>query len=184
MHKVFISGSMRIKNINQEVLNRIDNIINSDYQVLVGDADGVDSSIQNYLLQKKVTSTLVYCTGLQPRNNLGNWSTSNIETNYSPGTRAYFTAKDLVMAEDCDYGLMIWDTKSTGTLSNTIELLKRKKNSLVFVNKEKLFIKVKDVNDLELLISYMSEPALAKADKKIGLLSFIQALKNEQGSLF
>jgi hypothetical protein len=88
------------------------------------------------------------------------------------------------MAEDCDYGLMIWDAKSTGTLSNTLELLKRKKSSLVFVNKEKLFVKVKEVEDLELLVSYMSESALTKADKKIGLLSLIEAFKNEQSSLF
>jgi hypothetical protein len=184
MHKVFISGSMRIKNIHQEVLNRIDNIINANYQILVGDADGVDSSIQSYLFNNEVNSTLVYCTGLQPRNNLGNWSTNNVETNHSSGTRAYFTAKDLIMAEDCDYGLMIWDAKSTGTLSNTIELLKRKKNSLVFVNKEKLFVKVKEISDLEILISYMSESALVKADKKIGLMSFIEKSKNEQNSLF
>lgn len=184
MHKVFISGSMRIKNINQEVLKRIDNIINSQYQILVGDADGVDSSIQNYLFQNKVSTVLVYCTGSQPRNNLGHWSTNNIETNHSSGTRAFFTAKDLVMAEDCDYGLMIWDAKSTGTLSNTLELLKRKKSSLVFVNKEKLFVKVKEVGDLELLVSYMSESALLKADKKINLFSSIEAFKNEQSSLF
>ena len=43
------------------------------------------------------------------------------------------------MAEAADYGLMIWDAKSTGTLSNVIELLSRKKKSLVFVNKEKEF---------------------------------------------
>ena len=29
MHKVFISGSMRIKNLDDNVLNRIDNIVNS-----------------------------------------------------------------------------------------------------------------------------------------------------------
>ncbi|KPZ58835.1 hypothetical protein AN391_01517 [Pseudoalteromonas sp. P1-13-1a] len=184
MHKVFVSGSMRIKNINPEVLKRIDNIINSKYQVLVGDADGVDSSIQSYLLQNKVSSVSVYCAGSQPRNNLGHWSTKNVQTNHSPGTRAFFTAKDLVMAEDCDYGLMIWDAKSTGTLSNTLELLKRKKSSLVFVNKEKLFVKVKEVEDLKLLVSHMSESALVKADKKIGLLSLIEAYKNEQSSLF
>jgi len=43
------------------------------------------------------------------------------------------------MADVADYGLMIWDAKSTGTLSNVIELLKRKKKAVVFVNKEKTF---------------------------------------------
>ncbi|MFM1694695.1 hypothetical protein [Aeromonas salmonicida] len=184
MNNIFISGSMGIKNINQDVLHRIDNIINSEFKILVGDADGVDASIQSYLVAKEAKSVLVYCTGDQPRNNIGGWNIKNIQTHYSSGTRAYFTAKDLAMADDCDYGLMIWDSKSTGTLSNTIELLKRNKSSLVFVNKQKVFIKVKEVKDLEILISQMSESSLSNADKKIGLFSSIQRLKNEQGRLF
>jgi hypothetical protein len=184
MHKVFISGSMAIKKISVDVLARIDNIIDSGYQILIGDADGVDASIQNHLLEKNAPSVVVYCTGNQPRNNVGQWAVNEIVTKYSIGTRAYFTAKDLAMAEDCDYGLMIWDAKSTGTLSNAIELLKRKKNSLVFVNKEKLFVKVKSVSELESLVSYMSESSLLKADKKIGLTSTIESFKNEQSSLF
>lgn len=184
MHKVFISGSMAIKNINPEVLERINNVIDSGYQVLVGDADGVDTSIQSYLLERNAQSVMVYCTGEQPRNNVGKWTVNRTQTNYSPGTRAYFTAKDLVMADECDYGLMIWDTKSTGTLSNAIELLKRNKKSLVFVNKAKIFIKIKSVSDLEDLISYMSDTAKEKADKKIGFKSTIESFKNEQSSLF
>lgn len=184
MHKVFISGSMTIKNINPEVLERINNVIDSGYQVLVGDADGVDSSIQNYLLEKNAKSVLIYCSGDQPRNNLGKWSVYKVKTKYSPGTRAFFTAKDLVMSDDCDYGLMIWDTKSTGTLSNAIELLKRNKKSLVFINKDKKFIKIKSVIDLELLVMHMSESARVKAEKKIGLQSKIENFKNEQKDLF
>lgn len=184
MHKVFISGSMSIKNINPDVLERINNVIDSGYQVLVGDADGVDTSIQSYLHERNAYSVIVYCTGDQPRNNVGKWTVNSIQTNYSPGTRAYFTAKDLVMAEECDYGLMIWDTKSTGTLSNAIELLKRNKKSLVFVNKARTFIKVKSISDIEDLVSYMSDTAREKADKKIGFKSKIESLKNEQSSLF
>ena len=46
MHKVFISGSMKIKNLDNNVLKRLNNIIDSNYQIIVGDANGVDSSIQ------------------------------------------------------------------------------------------------------------------------------------------
>ncbi len=184
MHKVFISGSMKIKNLDSNVLNRIQNIITSEYEVIVGDANGVDASIQSYLLYQNSQLVNVYCTGGQPRNNLGNWKTKNVQSNHSRGTRAFFTAKDLEMAEDCDYGLMIWDTQSTGTLSNTIELLKRSKISLVYINKRKEFLKVKTVEDLDKLISYMSESALIKADKKLSLLKNIEILKNEQGALF
>lgn len=184
MHKVFISGSMKIKNLDGNVLDRINNIINSNYQVIVGDANGVDSSIQEYLISKETKSVLVYCSGSRPRNNIGHWQTEIIETNAPPGTRAFFTAKDVKMAADCDYGFMIWDTKSTGTLSNAIELLKRKKISLVYINKAKEFLKIKEIPDLEKLVSYMSDTAFEKADKKLKLREKIEYFKHEQDSLF
>lgn len=184
MPKVFVSGSMRIKNLDKEVLERINNILTSEYSVIVGDADGVDSAVQDYLESKGASSVIVYCTGDKPRNNLGHWETKNICSSATPGTREYFTAKDIRMAEDCDYGLMIWDTRSSGTLSNTIELLKRKKVSLVYINKTKEFLKVKDVSDLERLLRFMSQPSLKKVDAKLGLLKKVEALKFNQTQLF
>lgn len=87
------------------------------------------------------------------------------------------------MAEAADYSLMIWDAKSTGTLSNVIELLSRKKKSLVFVNKEKEFKVVGDVNQLEELITFMSDHAMQKANEKIKLFDRISSLKHDQAEL-
>lgn len=184
MTKVFISGSMRIKHLDKSVLERINNIIENHFSVIVGDADGVDSSVQEYLEQKGVRSVIVYCSGSQPRNNIGKWETNCISTTSKPGTRAYFTAKDMQMASDCDYGLMVWDSKSTGTLSNAIELLRRHKKSLVYVNKEKEFLSVSDVGDLKKLLKYMSPSSLNKAEDKLSVTKKIEALSNEQTQLF
>ncbi len=184
MYKIFISGSMRIKNLDKKVINRIDNIIESKYQVIVGDANGVDSSIQSYLQSKIVDSVTIYCTGSQPRNNHGKWRVKRVETDKKPGTRAYFTAKDISMADDCDYGLMIWDSKSTGTLSNVLELLGQNKPSLIFVNKQKKFYKIVNILEFEQLITVMSENAFIKADKKLNLTNKIHKLKNIQLNLF
>ena len=183
MIKVFISGSMGIKHLDSNVLARIDNIIHSNYQVIVGDASGVDRSIQQHLDSQQTQSVQVYCSGNQARNNVGHWKTKTIKTDAPSGTRAFFTAKDLKMAEDCDYGLMVWDTKSTGTLSNAIELLTRNKMSLVYINKIKEFLKVKEIADLEKLLSYMSESAFKQADKKLKLSKKMEEFKHEQGSL-
>lgn len=184
MTKVFISGSMRIKHLDKNVLERINNIIEKHFNVIVGDAGGVDSSVQEYLKQKGIKTVLVYCSGSQPRNNLGKWETNCISTTSKPGTRAYFTAKDLQMATDCDYGLMVWDSKSTGTLSNAIELLSRHKKSLVYVNKAKEFLSVSDAGDLKRLLEYMSPTSLKKAEEKLRITEKIEALSNEQTQLF
>jgi hypothetical protein len=184
MNKVFVSGSMRIKKLDREVLARLDNTVESNLQIIVGDADGVDTSIQTYLYEKGSKSVVVYCSGDRPRNNIGHWVVERIVSMAKPGTRAFFTEKDKRMARDCDYGLMVWDTKSMGTLSNALELVKESKPALVYINKAKIFLKVKEVSDVERLISYMSDSARQKADQKIRLSNQIDAMKHVQASMF
>lgn len=182
--RVFIAGSINIKLLDPQVKARIDNIVAQDFEVVVGDADGVDASIQQYLVDHGKTRAVVFCSGNQPRNNVGCWPVQRVETNHSRGSRAFFTAKDVRMAEVADVGLMIWDTKSTGTLSNVIELLSRKKKSVVFVNKAKIFKNIGSVEQLEELLAFMSEHAKQKANEKIKLFSRIDALKHEQIQMF
>lgn len=184
MTTVFIAGSMNIKHLDPKVKERIDNIVASEFEVAVGDADGADTSIQQYLVSLGRSKTTVYCSGSKPRNNIGEWVVRVVETKHTEGSRSFFTAKDLVMAEVADFGLMIWDTKSTGTLSNVIELLARKKKSIVFVNKEKSFKTVGTVAQLEELVACMSDHAKRKADEKIRLFDRISSLKHEQTELF
>lgn len=182
--RVFIAGSMNIKHLDSKVKERIDNIVAQDFEVVVGDADGADTSIQQYLFNHGTTRTIVFCSGEQPRNNVGHWPVQRVETSHSHGSRAFFTAKDIRMAEVADIGLMIWDTKSTGTLSNVIELLARRKKSVVFVNKAKVFKNIGTVEQLEELLSFMSEHAKQKADEKIRLFDRIDTLKHEQMQMF
>lgn len=184
MTTVFISGSMNIKRLDDAVLERIRNIIESHFSVVVGDAEGVDSAVQDYLRSNRATSVIVYCTGGEPRNNLGNWKTNNVFSSAKAGTRDFFTAKDLKMAEDCDYGLMVWDAKSSGTLSNAVELVRRGKMALVYITKAKEFVKVKDVSDIDNLLRHMTEPSLKKADAKLNLLKKVESLKSNQKQLF
>lgn len=182
--KVFIAGSMNIKHLDPKVKERIDNIVAQDFEVVVGDADGVDTSIQQYLYDHGATKITIFCSGEQPRNNVGDWPVHRVETRHSQGSRAFFTAKDIQMAEVADIGLMIWDAKSTGTLSNVIELLTRKKKSVVFVNKAKAFLNIATVEQLEELQKFMSEHAKQKADEKIKLSDRVDALKHEQVQMF
>ncbi|HBM2766750.1 TPA: hypothetical protein LU093_004604 [Enterobacter hormaechei subsp. xiangfangensis] len=87
------------------------------------------------------------------------------------------------MAEAADYGLMVWDTKSPGTLSNVIELLSRKKNSAVFINKSREFVLIKEPKDIDVLISFMSASSLEKVEEKIKLSERLAQLNNQQIAL-
>jgi len=183
MTTVFIAGSISISRLHEKVADRIKKIVSSDFNVLVGDANGADTSIQECLQRYQARKVTVYCTGDSARNNVAEWPVHRVDSKARAGTRAYFTAKDLEMARNSDYGLMVWDCKSTGTLSNVIELLKENKKSVVFVNKNKDFVTISDKTDLERLVAFMSVHARTKAEEKIGLAAKIASIAHEQYSL-
>jgi hypothetical protein len=180
---VFVAGSMNIKHLNRQFVDRVANIVAPEFDIVVGDADGSDTSIQEALVELKAKRVTVYCSGLKPRNNVGGWKVHNVFPDAAEGTRAYFTAKDIEMAKAAHFGLMMWDAKSTGTLSNVIELLRRGKRSVVFVNKHKDFITVTTPIGLNNLVDTMSEGARAKANSKIGLASTLAGFARQQFSL-
>lgn len=183
METVFIAGSIAISRLDSRVKDRISKAVCAGLSVAVGDADGADTSIQEYLADINAEHVTVYCSGDRPRNNVGDWVVEHVYPDATPGSRDYFTAKDLKMAAAANYGLMIWDSKSTGTLSNVLELLKAKKKSVVFVNKAKTFVTVANGHSLKHLLENMSDVAKAKAERKIALSSKIAALNPPQYSL-
>ncbi len=180
MTTVFIAGSISISRLHKKVADRINKIVASNFNVVVGDANGADTSIQECLQRYQASKVTVYCTGDAPRNNVAEWPVNRVVSKAKAGTRAFFTAKDLEMARASDYGLMVWDCKSIGTLSNVIELLKENKKTVVFVNKSKDFINISDGGDLERLVAFMSDHARAKAEEKIDLTAKIANIVKEQ----
>jgi hypothetical protein len=182
MATVFVAGSMNIKRLDDRFVERLQNTVTATPAIVVGDADGADTSIQELLLDAGAESVTVYCSGEHPRNNVGNWPICKVQTKAKAGTRAYFTAKDLEMARVADRGLMIWDAKSTGTLSNVIELVKREKKCDIYVNKDRAFLTICDVEGLDRLVSRMSDSARSSAESKIGLSRLLADLVNEQFS--
>src|ERR1700734_62408 len=180
---VFIAGSLSIKRLHPFFLERIKTVVESGLAIVVGDADGADTSIQRALLELGAENVTVYCSGTNPRNNVGDWPVESVHSSQAPGSRAFFVAKDIKMAKVADYGLMIWDTKSTGTLSNVIELLAHERSSRVFINRKRKFITVSDANSLKQLADTMSEGARAKAEEKISLSTKIAAIEHKQFQL-
>ena len=132
--KVFISGSISIKKLPKYAMGKIDNIINKELMVLVGDAKGADSLVQKYLYKKGYKNVLVYFAGNKLRNNFGNWKTNQITNNKDEKGRNLYTLKDIEMANDADYGLMIWDGKSEGTLNNISKMKIKSKKFFVIID--------------------------------------------------
>lgn len=180
---VFVAGSITIKKLDPLVVERLKKIVGKNFDVVVGDASGVDSSVQLELKQLGYSAATVFTSDPKPRHNFGAWPVQLVKSDYRPGSREFYTAKDIKMAEAADCGLMVWDTKSPGTLSNVIELLSKKKNSAVFINKTREFVLIKEPKDIDKLISFMSPSSLEKVEEKIKLSERLAQLNNEQMAL-
>jgi hypothetical protein len=148
MTKVFIAGSRQITRLPAEVKTRVDAMIDKGFQILVGDANGADEAVQSYLAEKAYPNVVVHCMERHCRNNVGQWPTHEV-----PGPKGargfdFYSAKDRVMADAAEYGLMLWDGKSKGTINNVVNLSRDRKPVVVYVAPKKQFLTVKAFNDL------------------------------------
>ncbi|HWB16060.1 MAG TPA: hypothetical protein VG538_06605 [Vicinamibacterales bacterium] len=148
MTRVFIAGSRQITRLPAEVKTRVDTMIGKGFQILVGDANGADEAVQSYLAEKAYPNVVVHCMERHCRNNIGQWPTHEVPG--PKGTRGFdfYSAKDRVMADAAEYGLMLWDGKSKGTINNVVNLSRDGKPVVVYIAPKKRFLTVKAFDDL------------------------------------
>ncbi|MCI0391203.1 MAG: hypothetical protein MOB07_20880 [Acidobacteria bacterium] len=168
MVKVFIGGSRSLMRLPSAVASRVDNIAVSNFTVLVGDAIGADICVQQYLAEKNYANVQVFCTGVC-RNNAGAWKTMVISANAKEKGFDFYALKDQEMARAADYGFMVWDGKSKGTLNNILNLLSEHKNVLVFFSPDDSFHTIRDHTDLSKLLAKCDRRALEIFEEKLGL---------------
>ena len=146
--KVFIGGSIGIQSLPSSVTARIDRMIEGNLAILVGDAPGVDRSVQQYLAESFYHNVLVFHSGKICRNNLGGWQTRAVSVDLDGRGFEFYALKDLLMAREADYGLMVWDGKSRGTRNNIRNLLQEGKPDVVFLSSDQSFHLVRNAEDL------------------------------------
>ncbi|MCR4616805.1 MAG: hypothetical protein K5669_01320 [Lachnospiraceae bacterium] len=149
--KIFISGSELTNNwtLSESVCSYIDGIISNQGEILIGDSLGMDRKVQKYLTASKYKNVMVYVSGSKSatRSNLGNWT----EKHYPPNGRtriAYQIEKNFHMAEDCDYGVFIWNGKSKGTFINMLYLCVQKKLCKLYLISEDRWMDIVSLEDL------------------------------------
>ena len=153
MMKVFIAGPRAISALNTDVQERLNNIYRNNYTVLVGDAYGVDKAVQTHFNNLAFSNVIVYACGGKARNNVGGWEIQNIDVPAHKRGFDYYAAKDKAMSDDADYGFMIWNGESKGTLNNIINLLKADKKSIVYLTKTESFHSIDNADDIQELIA-------------------------------
>jgi len=146
---VFVAGSRQISRLPAEVKTRLDTMVEKGFQILVGDANGADKAVQRYLADKSYPNVLVHCMKDHCRNNVGNWPTREVVAPRGAKGFDYYCIKDRAMADAAEYGLMLWDGKSKGTINNVVNLFRDRKPVVVYVASTKKFLTVKSFDDIK-----------------------------------
>jgi probable addiction module antidote protein len=184
MNTVFVGGSRQVSRLSAQALERLENITSSGSHVIVGDANGADKAVQKFLLNQSYDNVTVYCSGDSCRNNLGRWRARNVQTPANAKGFDFYAAKDREMAREADFGLMIWDGKSLGTLLNVLRLIRAGKKAVLLNVPEGEATTFKTTNDWQLFIAPLSSHFQNDLRKRATVDEWIVPENSEQPSLF
>lgn len=165
---VFIGGSIGISKLNAAIRARLDDFMKRGNAILIGDAKGADKAVQTYLATRDYRKVTVFCTE-ECRNNVGSWPTHSIEPPSKKKDSSYYAAKDFVMFQKAQCGVMLWDAKSKGTLQNILNLVGAGKRTLVYFAPTKDFQVLANDQDLHVLLARCQPRDLDVAARKLGL---------------
>ena len=156
MSTIFIGGSRHVSRLSSQVRERLDNVMRKGHDVVVGDANGADKAVQKLLHEADYRKVTVYCSGDRPRNNLGQWGLHTVTPPKAARGFQFYAAKDREMAQAADFGLMIWDGKSPGTVLNVLRLVRAGKPA-VLVNGTQPPITLKSASEWETFLAACSD---------------------------
>ena len=156
MTAVFVGGSRRITHLPVEAKKRIDNVVDRGLAILVGDANGADKAVQKHLADTNYNRVTVYCSGATSRNNVGQWETRNVSAGKREKSFQFYAAKDREMTRQAEFGLMIWDGKSPGTVLNILRLVRASKKVVLVSVAEKSEFELKSREDWDAFLSRCS----------------------------
>ncbi|MGY4233043.1 hypothetical protein ACVIIW_001990 [Bradyrhizobium sp. USDA 4449] len=153
MTTVFLGGSRKITRLPATLAQRLETIIASGFDIIVGDAPGADKALQKYLLDASYKKVTVYCSGDECRNNLGEWHQKLVSPGKETKGFKFFAAKDREMASSADIGLMVWDGQSPGTVLNVLRLIKAGKKAVLFDTPQRAAFNFTTLNDWSAFIA-------------------------------
>ena len=116
----------------------------SGHRVIVGDANGADKAVQKHFHEIHYDKVTVFCSGATASaTTSGPWATHKVPSRRIPKGFQFYAAKDREMAHEADFGLMIWDGKSAGTVLNMLRLAVAGKIAVLFNVPDKASINIK-----------------------------------------
>lgn len=184
MTTVFLSGSRKLSRLNEEIRGRLGKMIENNLEIIAGDANGADKAMQAFFAEKDYNHVTIFYVGSAPRNNVGGWKTKKVETDPKIKGRDFYVQKDKAMAEVAEYGLVLWDGKSPGSVQNMLSLVRGGKAVVLYHGPHKRFYSFKTEEDLVRILSQTDDDTLRDIDRKVGLPPSLVGGVTAQQSLF
>lgn len=158
MKRVFISGSISIETLPQTVIDSIDKIQQQEFEILVGDAKGIDLLVQQKLKNENFFNVLVCSIYEKPRNILSSkFKICQVEYDTAiTSERKRQTFKDSYMTRQSDYSLVVWDGKSKGSFANIIRSLEQNQPVKIYLNSESRFLENDEITEQKIEQIYKS----------------------------
>jgi len=128
-----LGGSRHIFDLPNEIKEILDEKISKNNIFYIGDAQGSDIAFQNFFKAKNYKKVKIFSSAGYIRNNVGNWDWEIINSGLKSKSNAVHAFKDRHMCKLSNSGLMVWDCRSAGTLSNVIDLVRQGKDCLIWV---------------------------------------------------
>ena len=128
------SGYYR-KQLPNEVKQELRSYMQKKYNIVVGDAPGVDRQVQNFLKKHAYEHVQVYGPGTKVRYSADKkWKTHAIDApEFEPGSKEWLAKKDIVMTKVADMGLaVVLDEGAKATRKNVDRLISQNKNVKVY----------------------------------------------------
>jgi hypothetical protein len=169
MTKIFIAGSRKLSRLSPEVKARIDTLIEKSFTILVGDANGADKAVQRYLADKDYRNVIVHCMTANCRNNVGGWPAQEVAA--PPGARgfAYYSTKDQARVDAAEYGFMLWDGESKGTLNSVINMIRQEQPVVVYLAPKKTFQNLRSSSDAADLLTNCDRTSVQRLERELGI---------------
>ena len=169
MTKVFIAGSRHLSRLTADVKGRIDTMVEKGFTILVGDANGADKAVQRYLADKGYGNVIVHCMAEHCRNNVASWPTREVVAPKGARGFTYYATKDQVMVDEAEYGLMLWDGESKGTLNSVINMVRQEKPVVVYLAPTKAFQSIRSTDDVVDLLSKCTRESVNRFERELGI---------------
>lgn len=140
---VFISGTSKLQDksstyfrsgLPKPIKDEIDGYIRDKKKIIVGDAPGVDTAVQQYLADRGYKKVVVYGTD-KTRTNAGGWKEKVVDgTGYELGSKEWHALKDKAMQDDSMEGLAVILEKggASATRKNVEALVNQNKKVKIY----------------------------------------------------